>query len=423
MTSSARDILYKKWKALLHEEKKRRASLWEVSARPNQRIPPGDWRVWLIMAGRGFGKTRTGAETVRIWSAHHQRICLLGQTMEDVRRIMIEGESGLLSVCAPQSITYSIRKNEVRWKNGSMAIAHSGDAFSQLRGPQFHAAWIDELAKFHHPEEAWDQLMFCLRLGAFPRVIVTTTPRPIPLLHKILKRPDVVVTTGSTMENVEHLPKSYVENLMTHYGNTRTGAQEIHGTLLSFSHDALWKPHFFSYASSIPPLTRLIVAIDPAASHHEKSDETGIIVAGKDASGAGYILEDLSGRYTPTQWGKIVVDAFHRYEADLVVGEINHGGDMVENVLRTTTPQHIPFKAVRATRGKILRAEPIVMLYEQGRIFHKRYFPSLEEQLLSYTGEARMSPDRLDALVWALTELFLHDTPCHHKIWSMDMLS
>lgn len=391
---------------------------WAHQARPSQRIPPGDWRIWLILAGRGFGKTRTGAETIRAWTATYKRMCLLGHTLEDVRQVMIEGVSGLLSVCSPEEgIHYAPAKRHVTWKNGAMAMAYSAESPQQLRGPQFDAAWIDELAKFTRPQEVWDQLMFGLRLGTFPRLIITTTPRPIPLLEHLIQRPDVVVTYGSTFENKENLPEPYLNDLLKTYMGTRLGSQEIEGKILAIGGDALWKSDYFVYTRAIPPLRRLVIAVDPAVTHHQDSDETGIIVAGCDGEGRGYVLEDLSGRYAPMEWVQRVVEAFRRHQADMVVAEVNNGGDMVEDLLRAIDGS-LPFKAVHATRGKITRAEPVAALYEQRRILHARYFPELETQLLTYTRYSQTSPDRLDALVWALTELLLQGvTPAIPKIW------
>jgi phage terminase large subunit-like protein len=385
---------------------------WDTKARASQKIPEGDWKIWLILAGRGFGKTRTGAETVRTWATGGiaRRICLIGHHMDDVRRVMVEGESGILSISHPQEgVRYEPSKRTLIWPNGAMALTYSGESPRQLRGPQFDAAWVDELAKFSHAQETWDQLMLCLRLGSFPRVIVTTTPKPHPLLTHLLKRSDVVVTRGNSFENQDNLPDSYLEELKKTYLGTRLGAQEVEGMILEHGQNALWNLKMLQHQKDIPPLKRIVVAIDPAVTHKEKSNETGIIVAGCDEQGKGYILEDLSGVFSPIEWVERAVEAYHHFKADRIIAEVNNGGDLVEHLLHTRFPM-VPYRAVYATRGKMMRAEPIAALYEQGRIIHQKCFSALEEQLLS--ASHRTSPDRLDALVWALTELFFTSSPC-----------
>lgn len=380
---------------------------WQAMARPSQRIPQGPWRIWLILAGRGFGKTRTGAETVRHWilKEGYRRVCLMGHHLDDVRRVMIEGESGLLGISRPdEKIKFEPSKRQLSWPNGALALAYSGDTYQQLRGPQFDAAWVDELAKFSYAQEAWDQLMLCLRLGSVPRIIVTTTPRPCNLLKNLLQRSDIVVTRGNTFENKDHLPASYLEDIKKTYHGTRLGAQEIEGVLMESFQEGLWKQDMIRYCSDLPPMERIVVAIDPAVTNKESSDETGIIVAGRDYEGNGYIIDDLSGRFSPTEWIKCAADAYYRFSADRLIAEINNGGDIVEQLLHTLFPS-IPYKGVHAKRSKVVRAEPISALYEQGKIFHQKYFPLLESQLLTHSSGSQF--DRLDALVWALTELFL----------------
>ena len=394
---------------------------WNYQARSEQLSPQGDWRIWLILAGRGFGKTRTGAETVREWVTQGicKRICLLGHTLEDVRRVMIEGESGLLSIF-PQNERpiYKPSQRKIIFANQAVADVYSADAYAQLRGPQFDGAWIDELAKFSYAKAAWDQLMFGLRLGKLPRVVITTTPRPIALLSELMSRKDVVITRGSTFDNKENLSEKYIEELQQTYAGTRLGAQEIEGHLLTNQENALWKSDCFLYtkADELPILKRTVVAIDPAVTNNEHSDETGIVVAGYDEEGNGYVLADKSGKFSSTQWINQAVEAYHQWNADRIIAEVNNGGELVEQLLHTLHPS-VPYKAVRATRGKYTRAEPVSALYEQKRIFHLQHFHELENQMLSYTPQSASSPDRLDALVWALTELFLSNVK-PVKIWS-----
>jgi phage terminase large subunit-like protein len=381
---------------------------WEKIARPCQKIPQGEWRIWLILAGRGFGKTRTGAETVRQWASkgEYKRICLLGHHLDDVRRVMIEGESGLLSVCPSyERPLYEPSKKQLTWPCGSMAFAYSGQEYNQLRGPQFDAAWVDELAKFSYPEEALDQLMLGLRLGSIPRVIITTTPRPLPIFHSLLGRTDIVVTRGSTFDNKENLPTAYIENIENTYGKTWLGAQEIEGKLVDTPKEkGLWCPQLIQRSPFPSQFERIIVSIDPAVTQKETSDETGMIVVGIDPQKKGYVLEDLSGSFSPSQWIERAVHAYEKYKADRIIAEVNNGGDLVQHLLHSLFP-HVSYRGVHATRSKMIRAEPIAALYEQKKIFHCGYFQHLEEQMIY--PKSFKSPDRLDALVWGLTELFI----------------
>ena len=388
---------------------RRQRTAWKNVARPSQKIPPGDWRIWLILAGRGFGKTRTGSETVRQWvtSGTYQRICLLGHSLQEMRRVMIEGPSGLLSISKQyDGLDYKPYKRELIWKNGAVAQCFAATSYQQLRGPQFDGAWIDELAKFPQPKEAFDQLMFGLRLGSCPRVIITTTPAPRKFLYDLLERKDVVVTRGSTFENENNLAPSYLEDIKNTYQGTQLGAQEIDGLLLDHRPGSLWTAAVLKYTSTIPPLQRCVIAIDPAVSSGAHSDETGIIVAGQDAEGQGYILQDLSGRYCPTKALDIAASAYCECSSCEVVVETNNGGEFITDLLKLKYPG-LRYHSVKAKKNKYTRAQPIALLYEQGKIYHKHCFGRLEEQMLSYTPESQASPDRLDALVWALTWLFL----------------
>jgi len=408
-----------RWGALekAHRADTRHLYDWSLKARPSQREPTGDWRIWLILAGRGFGKTRTGAETIRAWieSRKAKRICLLGASYGEARQVMLEGESGLLSVFPKGSgPVYRKKENQLIWPNGAKAWLYSAQVYEQLRGPQFDAAWVDELGKFPYAQESWDQLMLGLRLGQNPRVIVTTTPRSIPLLTHLLERPDSVCTRGSTFENADHLAPSFLKDVKARYGGTRFGAQELEGLMLPTSSEAaLWREDMIVHGSSPPPeaFKRLVVAVDPAVTYHDDSCETGILVAGMSTEGVAYVIEDLSGRLSPVDWGKRAIAAYHKYQANALIAEINNGGDLVQSLM-TSLDKAVAYTGVRASRGKYIRAEPIAALYAQKRVIHTQRFPELESQMLSYTPGSPLSPDRLDALVWALTDLMLtHDSP------------
>ncbi len=386
---------------------------WEKQARPSQRLPQGNWYAWLILAGRGFGKTRTGAETIRSWvlSGQAKRIALIGATEDEVRQIMIEGESGLLSVHAPEERPYYMPSRKLLvWPNGACARIFSGAKPDQLRGPQFDGAWIDELAKFPEPEALWQQLNFSLRLGKSPKVVITTTPRPLKLLKTLLEREgqDVVLTRGSSFENKENLSPTFLKMMETTYAGTRLGAQELYGEILESVEGALWCYDQMEEAriQSAPELARIVVAVDPAVTAGEESDETGLVVAGLSEDGKYYVLEDGSGRYPPLKWAKLAVELYKKHKADRIIAEVNQGGDLVQTMIRSLGVD-ISFQSVRATRGKFTRAEPVAALYEQGLVHHvgRAGFPELEEQLCSYVPGKSISPDRLDALVWAITAL------------------
>lgn len=394
---------------------------WETQARENQRVPKGNWRAWLILAGRGFGKTRTGAETLRQWveSGEVRRIALIGATEGEVRDVMVEGMSGLLAVHPPhEQPRYEPSKRRITWPNGAIATLFSAENYEQLRGPQFDCAWIDELCKLKYAEKVWDQLNFSLRLGKDPKVILTTTPRPIPLLKELLKgetKGDVYVTRGSTFENIDNLSGSFISYVEQKYKGTKIGKQELYGQVLDSAEGALWTQDLATanslHRAEIPELLRVIVAIDPAVTSNENSDETGIIVAGKDDKGHAYILDDVSGKYSPNGWAELAVETYDKYQADAIVAEVNQGGDLVESIVESVAKGQgkiIPYRGIHATRGKVLRAEPVVALYEQRRVHHlkTRRLEKLEEQMSTYVPKGRgHSPDRIDALVWAVTEL------------------
>jgi phage terminase large subunit-like protein len=386
---------------------------WDVHQRPSQATPPGLWRVWLILAGRGFGKTRTGAEWVRekVDAGQASHLALIAATAGDARDTMIEGESGLLSVYPKdRRPRYEPSKRRVTFWNGAVATAFSADEPDRLRGPNHDAAWADELAAWRYPD-AWEMLQFGLRIGHHPQICATTTPKPTPILKRLIGTDDgsVVVTRGSTYDNRANLADSFLTEITARYGGTRLGQQELFAEMLDDAEGALWSRDMLEAArvSKAPALDRIVVGVDPAISNTSTSDETGIVVVGKGADGHGYVLDDSSLRASPHDWATAAVAAYHRFSADRIVAESNQGGDMVEAVIRTVDP-NVPVKLVHASRGKKARAEPVSALYETDppRVHHVGFFGQLEDQLCEWTGDGD-SPDRLDALVWALTETML----------------
>ncbi|HYW24190.1 MAG TPA: terminase family protein, partial [Terriglobales bacterium] len=366
--------------------------------RPAQRTPDGDWRTWLILAGRGWGKTLTGASDVAAYGLAHPgaRVAVVGRTFADARDTCVEGETGLLSVLPGSAVAAWNRSlGQLMLANGARYHCFSADQPDRLRGPQHHRAWCDELAAWAYPD-AWDQLMFGLRLGADPRVVVTTTPRPSRLVRTLTEAPTTHLTRGTTYENVDNLPAAFMDQIVARYEGTRLARQEILGEIVLDVPGALWT--WAMLEDRRPPPAdpvRCVVAVDPAVSSSEESDETGILVCALGADGRGYVLADRSCRLSPDGWARRVVQAFDDFEADLVVAEVNNGGDLVSSVLRTVRPG-IPFKAVHASRGKVIRAQPVAALYEQGRVSHCDVFAELEEQLTTWTPESGTSPDRLD---------------------------
>ena len=393
---------------------------WDFWSRPNQLPPEGGWNTWLVMAGRGFGKTRMGSEWIRKLAHDFPgcRIALVAETAADARDVMIKGDSGLLSVDPTlDDDCWSPTNRCLSWPNGSRAFTYNGTTPDQLRGPQHHFAWVDELAKFEYMQEAWDQLQFGLRLGVHPQCLVTTTPRPLPLIKKLVADPDTVVTRGATLDNQANLAKNTIKQLYDRYGGTRLGRQELEGEVLEDIPGALWRREDIDSGrlnSAPDDLERVIVAVDPAASSEERSDENGIVVVGlardKDGYARGYVLEDASIRGTPEEWSRRAVQMYRKWEADRIVAEKNNGAEMVESVIRTAD-RSIPVKLVHATRGKVVRAEPISALYEQHRVHHVGQFDELEDQMCLFSidnvrNSSTGSPDRVDALVWGLTEIF-----------------
>jgi phage terminase large subunit-like protein len=381
--------------------------MWEFWARPEQIAPEGDWPIWLVKAGRGWGKTRVGAEWVRGQKEKVGRIALIGPTAADVRDVMVDGDSGLISISPPwDKPEYQPSKRRIVWKNGSVAYMYSADEPERLRGPQHGAAWCDEIGSWRYPD-TWDMMMFGLRLGKNPKVVATTTPRPTPLMKQIQSMSSTVITRGSTYDNRANLAASFFSSIITKYEGTRLGRQELEGHDLDDNPGALWNREIIDAARvrKAMDMARIVVAVDPAVTSGEESDETGIVVVGKDEFGHAYVIEDCSVKGTPDEWGRAAVDAMKRHQADRIVAEVNQGGDMVRYVLETID-KNLPIKLVRASRGKMARAEPISALYEQGKVHHVGAFHKLEDQMCTWEPGMK-SPDRMDALVWGMTELML----------------
>jgi len=387
---------------------------WLDTARPTQIEPDGIWSTWLILAGRGWGKTRTGAETLVSYALKTPNvICgVIAPTSGDLRRVCFEGPSGILKMIPRECLldtgnAYNKSAMEIKLWNGSIIQGYAAIEPDRLRGPQFHRIWADEMAAWRYPD-AYDQMMFGLRLGQNPKLIVTTTPRPVKMVTDLLKRrdKDVYVTTGTTFDNKKHLAESALQQLKDKYEGTTLGRQELYAEVLDEIEGALWKPSMIdnTRVKEMPEMQRVIVSIDPAVTNNEGSDETGILVVGKGFDKRFYVLDDLSDRMSADTWANVAINAFYKYNCDRIIAEVNNGGDLVERLIRTID-RNVPYKKVHASRGKLVRAEPISALYEQERVSHVGTFSKLEDQMCSFTLDSRSSPDRLDALVWGLTEL------------------
>ncbi|NEU14052.1 DNA-packaging protein [Methylobacterium sp. BTF04] len=394
---------------------------WLHAARSDQLPPcPGQpWTTWAVVGGRGSGKTRTGAEWVRALATGDPaftqgpvgRIALIGETFADVRDVMIEGPSGLLALNGRRP-HWSPSRRRLDWDNGAVALAFSAEEPDSLRGPQFGAAWSDELAKWRYAESTWDMIQFGLRLGQTPRGLVTTTPRPIPLLRRILADPTTVISRSRTADNAQNLAPSFLDAVVGRYAGTRLGRQELDGELIEDRADALWTRDRIeaTRVRDAPELRRIVVAVDPPASSKAGADACGIVAAGIAASGEAYVLADATlARASPQAWASAALALYHRLSADGLVVEVNQGGEMATAVLNEVDAA-VPVTPVRATRGKYLRAEPVSVLYAQGRVHHVGALPALEDELCDFGADglsSGASPDRLDALVWALTHLML----------------
>ncbi len=395
---------------------------WEIWARPDQLPPKGDWTTWLVMGGRGAGKTRTGAEWIRALALGrtpfanqpHGRIALVGETLADAREVMVEGVSGLLAIhTKDERPTWHASRRRLEWPNGAIAQTYSAEDPESLRGPQFDAAWGDELTKWRHADATWDMLQFGLRLGERPRQIVTTTPRPTALLKRLLKDPRTVTSHAPTKANLANLAPGFIDTIVSRYQGSRLGRQELDGELIAERSDALWqREQLDRLRVDAPPegLERIIVAIDPPATSTKKADACGIVAAGLDANGNAYILKDASqGQLNPTAWANRAIGLYKQLKADCVLAEVNQGGEMVTTILANIDPG-VPVRAVHANRGKYLRAEPVSALYEQGRVRHVGNLSELEDEMCDFGVNGLSdgsSPDRLDAMVWAVTHLCL----------------
>jgi len=390
---------------------------WRFWARDTQIAPAGDWRIWLMMAGRGFGKTRAGAEWVRDIAERDRcaRIALVGATLDEARAVMVEGESGLLAIAPPHDPPkWEASLRRLTWKTGAEARIFSAGEPESLRGPQHSHAWCDEIGKWPSGTAAWDNLALGLRLGDRPRIVATTTPRPVALLRRLLDREDVAVTGGRTVDNKAHLAADFLAGVTADYAGTRLGRQELDGELVEEIEGALWARALIERcrAREVPDWTRVVIGVDPPAGAGAGSDACGIVVAALGRDGIGYVIEDASVQgLAPEGWAAAVVAAARRHGADRVIAEANNGGAMVESVLRAGDAG-LPVRLVHASRGKGARAEPVSVLYERGQVRHVGTFPALEDEMAGFTldggyeGPGR-SPDRADALVWALTALLL----------------
>lgn len=414
--------------SLSEEEKADLRWHWDFWARPNQKPPTGDWDTWVVLAGRGYGKTRIGSEWIRsnacgpsplaAPASGVRRIALVAETAADARDVMVLGDSGILA-CHPKEFRpeWSPTNRRLTWPNGVEAWVYNATEPDQLRGPQHGLAWVDELAKFRYMQETWDQLQFGLRLGRHPQALVTTTPRPLPLIKRLIEASNTVVTRGATLDNKANLASNTVKALYERYGGTRLGRQELEGEILSDIPGALWNRDIIDMHRLVEPpvdLERVYVAVDPAVTNTENSDEHGIVVVGlgRDVDGyaRGYVLADGSLRGNPEDWAKRAVSLYRTWSADKIIAEKNQGGLMVESTLKAID-RTVPVELVSATRGKVVRAEPISALYEQGRIHHCGRFDALEDQMCLFSidfvrSASNGSPDRVDALVWGLTKIF-----------------
>ncbi|MFN3171539.1 MAG: DNA-packaging protein [Hyphomicrobiales bacterium] len=393
---------------------------WDSWARPDQRPPIQAWSKWMLMGGRGCGKTRAGAEWVRGAIEGRARyapkpcghLALVGETFADAREVMVEGVSGLRAIAPPwDRPRYEATRKRLVWDNGAVAQLFSAEDPESLRGPQFDGAWCDEAGKWRYGEEAFDQLAFGLRLGAQPRCVITTTPRATPLVKRLMDDPECIVSHATSQDNQAFLADRFVQGLEQAYGGSRLYRQEVAGELIAERADSLWKRDIIDRLrlNAAPPLRRVVVAVDPPASSHAKSNACGIVACGVMDNGDFAVLADHTCQAArPEQWAARAIDLYHRVEADLIVAESNQGGDMVRSVLEQAS-RDVPVKLVHAKRGKWLRAEPVAYLYAQGRVHHVGAFAELEDEMLDFGPEGLsapgQSPDRLDALVWAITEL------------------
>lgn len=414
-------VLDQRLKNLTEQDAEAIAHDWRFWARPKQIIPgtPGsasdrtDWRYWILLAGRGFGKTRTGAETIRQWARTNNYCNLMGATVDDAREIMITGESGILAVCPKgERPVYIQQLRKLRWPNGGQSLIFTADEPERLRGKQHTKLWADEAAAWRYPE-AWTQAKFGLRLGNNPQAVISTTPKPTDLIKELIADPKTVITRGSSYENSKNLAAQWFDDIIAVYEGTRIGRQELYAEVLDAYEGALWTGAMIEKGrvttAKVPPLIRVVVAIDPAVSTTDTSDCTGIIAAGLSADQHVYVFQDATQKTSPRDWAAAAIELLRRWRGDRIVGEVNNGGDLVEANLRAVDP-NVPFQAVHASRGKAIRAEPVAALYEQGRVHHVIGcdLKALEDQMTTFVpGVTAKSPDRMDALVWAVWALLI----------------
>ena len=419
--------------ALTQDEIRALPYLFDFWALDHQVPPDGDWRTWVIMGGRGAGKTRAGAEWVRSMvegptprdKGRASRVAIVGETIDQAREVMVFGDSGIMACSPPDRRPQWIAGRKMLvWPNGAVAQIFSAFDPEALRGPQFDAVWADEIAKWKQGEETWDMIQFGLRLGDDPRACVTTTPRNAGVLKNLLQQKTTVMTHAATQANRANLADAFIAEVERRYAGTRLGRQELDGVLLSDVEGALWKSADLAacQVTDVPELDRIVVAVDPPVTGHRTSDDCGIIVAGVKMDGPphdwkAYVIEDATvSAANPLEWAKAAVSAMHRHDADKLVAEVNQGGAMVESIMRQVDP-NLSYRAVRATKGKSIRAEPVAALYEQGRVHHVRGLGPLEDQMCEMTiagFQGSGSPDRVDALVWALHDLIL-EPGSHHS--------
>lgn len=389
---------------------------WSLWAREDQKIPFGDWIYWLILAGRGAGKTRAGAEAVRVWVRNYEIVNLMGATRDDAREIMVLGESGLMAICpSAERPRYLRTSDRLEWPNGAVSHIFSAEEPDRLRGKQHMKLWLDELAAWREPD-SFDQAMLGLRLGDRPQVVISTTPRPTRLIKALFGHPDAVVTRGTTFDNARFLADAFVKRIAAQYEGRVMGRQELYAEIVEEASGALWtralidRQRLPASRAVLEDYWQIVVGVDPPARSGNKADECGIVVVGRTEAGVVHVLADLTSQgETPGEWSARVVAAFRQFSANRVVAEINNGGEMVTQVLRQADP-NLPVRAVTATRGKFLRAEPVAAAYERGMVFHLGTFPKLEDQLCALVPDfdsrvAGFSPDRADALVWAISDL------------------
>lgn len=404
------------WLAKLSTEQLARLRYeWEFWARPEQLEPGGDWSTWLALAGRGFGKTEIGAQWIRSRVKEGAKmIALVAETQKDLEEVMIPR---LLKVSPPnEAPDVRYKPVRLRWPTGAVAFGYNGTEPDQLRGPEFDTAWVDELAKYAKARETWDMLQFTMRKGN-PRTLVTTTPRPIPIIKDLMKAASTVVTRGSTMDNADNLAPKFLEDIVSKYGGTRLGRQELDGEIVDDVPGALWTRDMLDRlrVADVPEMARVVIGVDPSGTggQDDDGDPVGIVAAGRGIDGRGYLLADYTCKLSPDAWARRAITAYHTHEADRLVAERNFGGAMVQALIKTADSS-VAYKEVVASRGKAARAEPVAALFEQGRVSIVGALPDLEDEMVLMTThgfEGEGSPNRVDAAVWALTEVMLGHQP------------